>query len=301
MRKDTHVSIIVSDLETHQSLPRMLQSVANQSTGLDQAEIVVAGSGAHPPSSQSIWAAITGTQNIRLVTLPDDATPAQARNTAINTAEGEYLLFLRPDYRLDPKYMTTADSVFSDNPDADIMYADYIRMAPKKSPERPGMIQLPDFDESLLQSQNILGPAVMMRRQAFDRTQGFRDNTQYRDWDLWIQAAVTGSGFYHVNYPLASCEHAKVSFRERAEDGRYKAMLVINNQTYFHMHTIRWALSYLRGEAWAQAFNFMTIPTPMEVSRMLHEHTMKQMGTDALAREAIRQFDTEPLAVEATR
>ena len=301
MRSDSLVSIIVSDLETHPSLPRLLQSVANQSTGLDRTEIVVAGTGAHPSSAPSIWEAITGIDNIQLATVPDSSTPSQARNSAIELSSGDYLILLRPDYRLDPKYLITAQSVFTDNPDVDIMYPDYIRMAPKKSATRPGMIQLPDFDESMLQTQNILGPAVMMRRDAFERTEGFKDNTLYRDWDLWIQAAVTGSEFYHVNYPLASCEHSKVSFRERAEDGRYKAMLVINNQTYFHMHTIRWALSYLRGEAWAHAFSFMTIPTPMEVTRMMHEHSMKQMGTDVLAQEAIRQFDTAPLNVEATR
>lgn len=301
MRVDKYVSIIVSDLETHQSLPRLLQSVAQQSTGLERTEIVIAGSGAHPPSAKSIWSAITGIEAIKLVNISDSGTPAQAKNLAIESSEGNYLVLLRPDYRLDPKYMTTAFTVFDENPEVDVMYSDYIRMAPKKSAIRPGMIQLPDFNEELLQTQNILGPAAMIRREAFERMDGFRDNTQYRDWDLWIQAALSGSNFYHVNYPLASCEHAKVSFRERAEDGRYKAMLVINNQAFFHMHTVRWALSYLRGDEWAQAFSFMTIPTPMEVSRMMHEHTMKRMGGEALAREAIRQFETEPFIMESSQ
>lgn len=301
MRYDSYVSIIISDLETHQSLPRLLQTVALQARGLDRTEIVIAGSGGHPSSAESIWSAITGIDNVKLIKVPDEATPSQARNKAIEASRGDYLVLLRPDYRLDPKYMTTAFTVFEENPAADVMYSDYIRMTPKKSPLNPGMIQLPAFEEELLQERNIIGPAVMMRREAFERTQGFRDNTRYMEWDLWIQSALSGSEFYHVNYPLASCEHSKVNFRERAEDGRYKAMLVINNQSFFHMHTVRWALSYLRGDGWAQAFNFMAIPTAMEVSRMIHEHAMKQMGTDALAREAIRQFETEPLAVESRR
>lgn len=295
------VSIIVSDMETHPSLPRLLQSVARQSTGLNRTEIVVAGSGGHPPSAESMWSAITGIDTIKLLNVDDNATVALARNLAASHSTGEFLLFLRPDYRLDPKYLTTAFSVFKEYPEADVMYTDYIRMAPRNSSTQPGMAQLPDFGESLLQARNILGPGVMMRREAFERTEGFRDSTFYREWELWIQLANTGSSFYHVDYPLTSCEHNKVSFRERAEDGRCKAMIVIKNQSYFHMHTVRWALSYLRGEPWAEAFSFMVIPSAMEVTRMLHAHNMKAMGTDVLAQEAIRQFDTEPLSVEASR
>lgn len=301
MRTNSTVAIIVSDLETHPSLPRMMQSVARQSDGLDRTEIIVAGSGAHPSSSPTMWSAITGIDSIRLINIDNDATPALARNRAIEVSDGELLLFLRPDYRLDPKYLTTAFSVFEESPDVDIMYTDYIRLAPKKQAVRPGMIQLPNFDELMLMTRNILGPAVMVRREAFKRTQGFRDNTVYRDWDLWIQAAVTGSFFYHVNYPLASCEHDKVSFRERAEDGRNKAMLVVNNPSFFHENVIRWAVSYLRGEAWTSSHGFMTIPGPMDVSRMHHDHVLKQMGADSMTQEAIRQFDSAPHTVDASR
>ena len=296
------VSIIVSDLETHPSLPRLMQSLARQSTGLERVEIIVAGNGTHPASAPSTWAAITGTDAIILLNVDDAATPAQARNAAVAVSEGDLLLFLRPDYRLDPKYLTTALPLFDETPDLDVMYPDYIRLAPKRaSAGRPGMVQLPDFDDRLLQSRNFIGPAVMLRREAWESTEGFRDNTVYRDWDLWVQLAAAGHAFFHVNYPLASCEHAKVTFRERAEDGRCKAMVVINNQSFFHAQTIRWALSYLRGDSWAQAFSFMTIPGPMEVTQMVQEHAMNQMGTDVLARKAIRQFEEAPQSVEARR
>lgn len=302
MQTHKYVSIIVSDLETHPSLPRLLQSVALQSTGLDRTEIIVVGNGGHSPSAEKVWSAITGIDAITLLSVNDQVTVSSARNKAIENSDGDFLLFLRPDYRLDPKYLTTAFSVFEDYPDADGMYTDYIRLATKKERNvKPGMIQLPDFDETLLQSRNILGPAVLMRKEAYDRTEGFKDNTLYRDWDLWVQAANTGSTFYHVDYPLASCETAKVSFRERAEDGRYKAMIVINNQSFFHVHTVKWALAYLRGDSWAQAYNFMVIPTAMEVTRMLHEQAIKQMGTDIIAQRAIRQFDLEPHIIQANR
>jgi len=78
-------------------------------------------------------------------------------------------------------------------------------------------------------------------------------------------------------------------------------MIVINNQSFFHVHTVRWALAYLRGEAWAQAYNFMVIPSAMDVTRMVHESAMKQMGTDIIAQRAIRQFELEPHSAEASR
>ncbi|XXJ20035.1 glycosyltransferase [Desulfovibrio caledoniensis] len=291
MRKHT-VSIIVSDLETHPGLPRLLQSISRQSEGLDRAEIVVVGNGGHAPSNETLWRAITGLDAVRLETFDPDVTPSRARNLAAAKAIGDRLVFLRPDHRLDPKYLTTVDAVFADHPDTDIMYADYIRLAPGTNRAMgPSMIQLPPYRDGLLQTRGFLGPGVLITREAFGWTQGFRDNTYYRDWDLWVQAAQAGAEFYHVGYPLTSCEHRKVSFKERAEDGRCKAVLVINNQHFFHEHTVRWALSYLRGDAWAEAFGFMTIPGPMDVTRMLHDHAMRTMGTDSLAEEAIRQFD----------
>lgn len=284
------VSILVSDLEAHESLPRLLQSISRQSTGLSRIEVIVAGTGAHPPNALSHWQAITGLDSIRLEVL-EGATQVSARNHMASVAIGDLLVFLRPDDRLDPKYLTTAFSVFEDHPDTGIVFADYIRLTPKKAHSRPGIIQLPPYRDELLQARGFLGPAVMLTRTAWDTTEGFRENTFYFNWDLWLQAALAGNAFYHVSYPLASCQQRKVSFRERAEDGRCKAMLVINNQSFFHMHTVRWALAYLRGDAWAEAFGFMTIPGPMDVTRMFHDHAMRTMGADVMAREAIRQFD----------
>lgn len=291
MRKHT-VSILVSDQETHPGLPRLLQSISRQSDGLDRMEIVVIGNGGHAPDSEDLWRTITGLDTVRLETCDPDVSPGMARNLAAAKTIGDRLVFLRPDHRLDPKYLTTADAVFTDHPETDVLYADYIRLAPNRN-QTPGpiMIQLPSFRDGLLQTRGFLGPGVLFTREIFERTAGFRDNTVYRDWDLWVQAAQAGANFYHVGYPLTSCEHRKVSFRERAEDGRCKAVLVINNQHYFHDHSVRWALAYLRGDPWAEAFGFMTIPGPMDVTRMLHDHAMKTMGTDTLAEQAIRQFD----------
>ncbi len=291
MKTNNTVSIIISDLETHTSLRRLLHSISRQSTGLDCLEVIVVGNGGHSQADPSLWHAITGIDTIHLENMSPGTTPAEACNAMAKKTSGEKLMFLRPDYRLDPKYLTTALAVFDDHPETDIMYSDYIRLAPADKTSRPGIVQLPSFRESLLQARGFLGPAVILTREAWETTQGFRENTVYRDWDLWVQAALAGNRFYHVNYPLASCEHRKVSFRERAEDGRCKAMIVINNQGFFHEHTIRWALSYLRGESWAEAYGFMTIPGPIDVTRMMHDHAAKIMGVDLMTEKAVRQFD----------
>ncbi len=254
-------------------------------------EIIVIGNGEHAPSDPSLWQAVTGIDAIRLEEMDDAITPSAAKNIAAEQATGDKLLFLQPDYRLDPKYITTALSVFDDHPETDIMYSDYIRLAPSDKSGRPGIVQLPSFREGLLQARGFLGPAVLLTRKAWESVQGFRENTVYSDWDLWVQTALAGNHFYHVNYPLASCEHRKTSFRERAEDGRCKAMIVINNQAFFHKHTVRWALSYLRGESWAEAYSFMTIPGPIDVTRMMHDHAVKTMGVDIMTRKAVQQFD----------
>lgn len=285
------VSIIISDLEAHSSLMRLLLSISRQSTGLEDMEIIVIGNGRHDPSAPSLWQAVTGIDTIRLEEMDDSVLPSTAKNIAAKRTYGDTLIFLNPDCRLDPKYITTARSVFEDHPETDIMYSDYIRLAPADKTGRPGIVQLPSFREGLLQARGFLGPAVLLTRKAWESTQGFRENTVYSDWDLCVQTALAGNHFYHVSYPLASCEHRKISFRERAEDGRCKAMIVINNQGFFHEHTVRWALSYLRGESWAEAYSFMTIPGPIDVTRMMHDHTVKTMGVDVMTKKAVQQFD----------
>ena len=292
MQSSIHVSIIISDLEAHDSLTRLLLSLSHQSTWRDSMEIIVTGNGNHSPSDVSLWRSITDINDIYLDESPSSASTSTVRNAAAAKAKGAKLLFLRPEFRLDPKFMTTARSVFEEHPETGVMYSDYISLAPPKDKGTPpGLVQLPDFREELLQTNGFLGPGVIFTREAWESTQGFREHTLYRDWDLWIQAAMAGNVFHHVNYPLASCEHRKVSFRERAEDGRGKSMLVINNQGFFPAHTVRWALSYLRGNEWAEQYNFMTIPGPLDVSRMMHDHATKSMGVDAMTQKAIRQFD----------
>ncbi len=62
------VSIIISDMETHPSLPRLLQSVASQSIGLERTEILIAHNGNHSSGDASVGQP-SRTDNVRQISL----------------------------------------------------------------------------------------------------------------------------------------------------------------------------------------------------------------------------------------
>ncbi|WP_250645463.1 glycosyltransferase family 2 protein [Salidesulfovibrio onnuriiensis] len=244
-----------------------------------------------PVRDISLWDEILHDTSIRVHPLPAGTNAGDARNSAIEHSLGSYLLCLRPDYRLDPKYLSSVLAKLNEPAGQDIAYGDYIRLPNRENRAiKSGYVPLPDFNHDLLRTSNILGPAVLFRREVWEESDGFRDNTVYTEWDFWVQAALRGREFVHVSYPLASCDNRPTTFRERAEDARGKAMIVINNQAYFHMHTVRWAMAYLRGDAWASSWAFMRLPGPMDVSRMMFEHNVQRMGASHIIDKAIREF-----------
>lgn len=289
--RNNHVSIIIQLTEHDARLPRLLHSLAQQKKQVDRAEILIAAPEDLPVRDIVLWNDILHDGSIRITPLPPGTAPGESANKTIRSSTGSYLLCLRPDYRVDPNFFSTVLQTMADNPDIDVAYPDYIRLPYKGNRSvKNGYTPLPDFSHDLLRTGNFLGPAVMFRREVWDASDGFRDNTTYSQWDFWVQAALRGFGFEHIPYPLASCDHRPVTFRERAEDARNKAMIVVNNQAYFHLHTVRWALAHLRGDAWAASWDFMHLPGPVDVSKMMFEHNVRRMRGGAMTQKAVKTF-----------
>lgn len=293
--RNTRVSIIINLTERDARLPRLLQSILRQEEQVGHVEILIAAPESLPVNDLTVWDTILEHGSVRIAPLPSDMTAGEAKNRTISLATGSHILCLRPDYRLDPQYFSTILPRLEASPEISIVYADYIRLPQKYSQNtvKSGYVPLPDFSHELLRTGNILGPAVLFKNEVWQESEGFRDNTVYSEWDFWIQAALRGYEFSHVSYPLSSCEHRATSFRERAEDAGGKALVVINNQGYFHMHTVRWALAFLRGDAWASSWAFMRLPGPMDVTKMMFEHNIQRMGGTRLTNRALGKLSSD--------
>lgn len=297
MRGRIRTSFIIALAEEHPMLPRLLQSIALQRADAEDYEILIAG----PPrviSDAMLWEAVVD-HPITTVTVDKDSPNPAIRNAAAKVAQGDLLHFLMPESRLDRGFLAEMTAAAKDVPEADVIYSDYVRMAESGGRGASGVIRLMPFDDDRQREREILGPSVCMRTALFRELNGYREDAVYPDWDLRIRAAQMGKAFLHTAYPLLSVPQRKVGFRERALDGRGKAMLVINNPGYFHGHTLRWALSHLRGEKWAEAGSFMVIPNAMETTRMLHEQTMNDMDGGRAAAKAVRQFENNVIPFSA--
>lgn len=288
MRGSPRASLIITLAEEHVFLPRALQSAAMQNEDSGRAELIVA---APEPLLESVgvWE-VALDMPIKTVPTADEATVSAMRNAAADKAEAPLLSFLHPSHRLDRHYLDEVLDASEDVPEADFIYTDYVRMSQKSGRGASGLMRLAPFDEEAIRRTDVLGPSVVVKKETFDGLERFREDFIYSEWDLHVRAAQSGCAFLHIAYPLLTAVERKIGFRERALDGRGKALVVIANPAYFHGHTLRWALSYLRGEAWAEAWTFRTIPTAVEVSHMLNAHTINQVNRTDAAEEAVRQF-----------
>lgn len=271
MPENCIASIVVHSHGDVHTLRRTFQSIGRQTFGLDRVEVVFAPVGPGDPglALAGQWRDILACPRFSILSAEPGQGPAEQRTSGLAAARGRCLVGLASSVRLDPRFLELGLAALDGRVDADLAYSDYLHAGPRGQ----GLIRLPDFDPDLLRSRNIVGPVVLLRRQVFEECGGFRDNTLYLDWDFWLRAASRGHGFVRVPQPLYSVEDGPGghSFRVRAEDGRAKAMLVINNHAFFDARVLRWALEYLRGAAWATACSFGVIPGGREVSRLIGE------------------------------
>lgn len=284
-------SIVISITEQDDRLSRLLQSILQQDQHTASSEVLIIAPQDMTVNDLEFWDSILSESRMHVFTPSADESSIEVKNSVISQCRGELIACLRPDYRLSPNYFARMDGCFSKLPHTEVLYPDYVRLSPVKGDKTiNGYAPLPEFSDELLRVGNPVGPGACFRKSMWEECDGLRANTVYCEWDLWVQAALREMDFMHLSESLCSCDTRKTTFRERAEDGRGKAMIVINNQAFFHMHTVRWALAYLRGDAWAESWAFMRIPTPMEVVHMMHDHNIQKMGGAQLGANALEQF-----------
>jgi len=270
------ISIIIQVDKQLSTLPRLLQTIWNQQPHNLEHEVIIASA---LPSSLSEIERLNEIHDgnpILTHQLVKNAYGAEAHNECLALTKGSRFICLKEDNRLAPDFLRTIERHLLQNEHADIIYSDHLNMTLPNARCKAGYKSLADFSPELLRTTNTLGPSTLVRKEVWD-TAAFRKNAIYEKWDFWIQATLHDFHFQHVPACLVSQEKSPPSFRERAEDGRGKAMLVINNHSFFHMHTLRWAMAHLRGDGWAGPWAFERIPNALEVTQMMHDHTRQRL------------------------
>lgn len=265
------LSIVIPNYNYGRFADRFFGSIAAQTMTLDDVEIIFVDDGSDDDSvvQAEKWRERIACARFDIFTPPRVGKPGPVRNYGLERATGDLLVCLDPDDSLLPAFLERCIHTLNENGGVDVVYTDYRENGPEGFRE----VALPKFTQALLRSQNCLHSGGMFRRKLVDAGVRYRDNTEYEDWDFWIQCQMAGAKFLGIPEVLYNYEihDTNFSLHAVAQDGNAKAQIVLNNPDFFHPEVVRWAQSFLRGRLHGQAMQRGYIPTPADVKKLLRD------------------------------
>jgi len=282
MQTSARIRVLIYCRGANAELFRTLVSLSRQTIGSKRLNIALASSAPseHATREARLLHSSLGFGSVEVL----DTTaqnPARALNiAALNTSAGEgeqWLLLVPTGTRLSPRFTAAClaavdarvQAVFSAHTAGTMDGAPFIRVRP--------------FSVEQLTRCNPVGPATLVRREAWETLGGLRPELRLAMWDFWLRLALSGGGIARVPELLAHCR--PLSRQPAWRDGQAKALLVVATPGAFEPDVCRWALALLRGDVWAHPFDNGHIPTPQEV---------RTMAADALARAYATRPEWEP-------
>jgi len=130
-----------------------------------------------------------------------------ARNTAIASAQGEFLAFLDPDDFWDPRHLSEQVKVLTSNRHVDVAYAgvDFVdKDGTVIGTFKPSDKFIEDFPKPLYCKNEIHLSTVVARKLIVCQVGGFDESPEIQhveDWDLWIRLALAGAKFERTAAP----------------------------------------------------------------------------------------------------
>lgn len=252
-------------LSARAALMRTLASLAAQDIGPGRIDVVLASAVPHAPSAQDseFLCNALGLNSIRVLNATG-MTPGMAMNAAARDADQGVLALVPEGALLSPKFLGSCLAALEQD-HAQAAYAAHTAGSPCGSP----LVRLRPFHPEQLSRTNPVGPAALVRREAWERLGGLRSGLRLAQWDFWLRLVLSGSGIAHVQRLQAFCPPTR---RMPADlDGHSKALLVAETPGAFGPDVCRWALALLRGDPWASPFRPGIIPTSSEVRAMFTE------------------------------
>ena len=197
---DQKVSVIIPTADRPESLAYALASLRAQNAK-DIQVIVVNDGGA---DVRGAIAPFRDDLGVELVDHDQNLGAAAARNTGMDVADGDFVMFLDDDDVVLPGHFDAVTQVIADGK-ADVVYATMKVSTTRHEPTREGYREAIaafdyDFDHEFLLMANYIPPAgLTMRRPGPD---GPRFDTGVRfteDWDMWLRMAADGHRFHHAD------------------------------------------------------------------------------------------------------
>lgn len=186
------ISVIVPCYNDGKYIHDCLNSVHNQS--YENYEIIVIDDGSNEISTNEIISQINHSKITVLQT--KNQGPSNARNQAIRSSKGKYILPLDADNKVGRSFVSDAVDYLEKNSETKIVNCDLVFFGVKK-----GVKIFPNFTIEKLICENIIECASIYRRSDFDQTMGYNPNMKegLEDWDFWLSLLENGGGVYKLD------------------------------------------------------------------------------------------------------
>lgn len=186
------ISIIIPCYNCTQWIAETLQSVLAQS--IDNWECIVVNDGSTDRSLEIVQAFSKKDRRIRYIDKKNEGV-AIARNTAIATARGEFILPLDADDIIAPTYTEKALKHFEKHPSTKLVYcqADFFG-------SKEGHWNLPEYKYDSFIYDNCIFCSAIFRRDDFLKTAGYNPNMKKidEDWDLYLSLLEENDEVYCI-------------------------------------------------------------------------------------------------------
>lgn len=261
MNTTSRIRVLIHCREAGVDCIKTLVSLSGQSVGARRLSVTLASSDpdSHTtPQARLLYGAL-GFSSLEVLDARGQHA-AQALNLAAQGLEG-HIALLDNGVRLAPRFLERClDALHSARADA--------ATALHTGGDATGvaLARLRPFKADSLVRDNPMGPAALLRREAWEDMGGLRASLRLGQWDLWLRLAMAGAKIIRVPELLVNSPARQKL--PPAQDGHAKAMLVVSSPGAFEPAVCRWAMALLRGDPWAQPFESGRIPAPRDVDAM---------------------------------
>lgn len=186
------VSIIIPCYNQAHYLKECLDSVFAQS--YQNFEVVIVNDGSTNPDTTDILNKLTYPK--LTIIHQENQGASGARNTAIKTAKGKYILPLDADDKIASAFLEKAIPILENNENIGIVggLTEFFGI-------KTGLFQLPPFQFPAILKENMLVCSCVFRRCDWEKVGGYNTNMIYglEDWDFWLALIELKREVYQLN------------------------------------------------------------------------------------------------------
>ncbi len=203
------ISVVIPCYNHASELRDALKSLINQTVNVKQVIVVDDASTDNPETTVQEFVDLLPIQFIHLA--QNSGAPV-ARNRGAELADGEFIIFLDADIKLEPHALEIMRQALINNPAVDYAYGDFIW--------GKRLFRAQEFNEDALRKQNYIHTSALIRRSAnpvFDETL-----TKFQDWDLWLTMLKSNKRGIYVSRNLFTVKERKNGISQWLPSFAYK-------------------------------------------------------------------------------